>query len=278
MNAERRWSVPATRQDLEAAFGCSQPLVGMVHLVPLPGSPGWKGSMSRVLERARADAEALLEGGMDALLVENFGDVPYHPRTVPPETVAAMARALEAVGAVAGERPVGVNVLRNDARSGVGLAAACGARFLRVNVHAGTMFTDQGVVEGLAHETLRIRGVLAPDLLILADVLVKHARPPADLDPGSAGRDLRERALADVLVVSGARTGAPVDPVRLEAVRRGAPDAPVWLGSGLDQKNAEALMDHADGAIVGSTLHRGGRAGAGIDGERVRNLVRAIRG
>ncbi len=274
----RPWSTPASRADVTELFGHSQPLVGMVHLPPLPGSPGWGGDMDAVLDSARRDADAVLEGGMDGVLVENFGDVPFHPERVPAETVAAMALVLDAVRQVAGSRPVGLNVLRNDARSGVGLAAVTGANFLRINVHAGVMYTDQGTLEGRAHETLRARDRLAPSLLLLADVLVKHAVPPPGMDPGLAAADLRHRALADVLLVSGARTGVPTDPARLQAAREAAPDAPVWVGSGLTARNAEKLLDGAHGAIVGSSLHREGVAGAGVELDRVREVVQTLRG
>jgi uncharacterized protein len=274
----RSWSIPATRDEVARAFGRTIPLVGMVHLLPLPGSPRWGGSLQAVLERARRDAESLLEGGFDAVLVENFGDTPFHPGAVPPETIAAMALVLAAVTELAGERPVGLNLLRNDARGGIGLAAATGAAFLRVNVHAGTMFTDQGTLQGRAHETLRERERLAPSLLLLADVLVKHAAPPPGMDAGLAAADLRHRGLADVLVISGARTGMPSDPGRIMAARATAPESPIWVGSGLTPGNAGKLLEKADGAIVGSTLHREGRAGTGIDPARVRALVRAVRG
>jgi uncharacterized protein len=278
MNRTAPPSRPATRPDVKDHFGRETPLVGMVHLPPLPGSPGWGGSMARVLDRARSDAEALVEGGMDGVLVENFGDLPFRPGRVGAETVAAMALAVAAVRTVVGDRPVGVNVLRNDAESGIGLAAAAGASFLRVNVHVGVMFSDQGILEGRAHETLRRRAALVPELLLLADVLVKHAVPPPGIDPAVAAKDLRQRGLADVLVVSGARTGAPVDPIRLRAVRDAGPDAPVWIGSGLEPENAEELLKGAHGAIVGSTLQREGRPGGGVELERVRRLVAAVRG
>lgn len=267
----------ADRSTIAQRLGARRPLVGMVHLLPLPGSPGWGGSMDEVLDRARSDARTLLEGGMDALLVENYGDHPFHPDSVPSETAAALTRAVAGVREEAGDAPVGVNVLRNDARTGVGIAAATGAIFLRVNVHTGVMFTDQGILEGRAWETLRARRALAPELLIVADVLVKHASPPPGTDPARAARDLRRRGGADVLVVSGAGTGEATDPGRLRAVREAVPEAPLWIGSGLTPKSAPELLPLADGAIVGSALHRDGVAGRGIDPARVERLVAAAR-
>lgn len=267
----------------------------MVHLLPLPGSPraALPTDMGEVLARAEQDARALVGGGVHGLLVENFGDAPFHPDSVPAETVAALALAVSTVRRVAqsaGAVPVGVNVLRNDARAGLGIAAATGARFMRVNVHIGSMFTDQGPLDGRAHETLRIRRALVPDLLLLADVHVKHATPPAGSDLAATARDTRERGLADVLVLSGPATGAPPGPERLERVRAAVPDAPLWIGSGLTPDLAPDFFPRrgnggsgaaegvADGAIVGSSLHYDGVAGSGIDIERVRAIVSAIRG
>lgn len=255
-------------------FSNPRPLVGMVHLPPLPGSPRWGGTMRAVVEHALSDARALEAGGMDGVLVENYLDAPFFPDRVPPETVAAMAVVVaEVSGAV--RLPVGVNVLRNDAAAALAVAVAAGARFIRVNVHTGAMITDQGWIEGRAHETLRMRERLGATVAILADVLVKHAVPPAGLDPAQAARDAWHRGLADALIVSGAETGAAADPGRLEALRAAVPEAPLWIGSGITPANAREMLPLADGAIVGTTLARDGVAGRGIDPDRVRALVAA---
>lgn len=267
------------RVSLPDLFGVPKPIVGMVHLAALPGAPRWGGSMPAVLERALADARALADGGVRGILVENFLDAPFYPDRVPAETVAAMAVAVaEVARAVA--VPVGVNVLRNDAAAALGVAAAAGARFVRVNVHTGVMLADQGWLEGRAHETLRLRTRLGSDdtpIAILADVLVKHAVPPAQLDAAQTARDTWHRGLADALIVSGEETGAPTDVGRIEAVKAAVPEAPVWIGSGLTPENAPRLLAAADGAIVGSALARGGRAGEGIDPERVARLMAVLR-
>ena len=166
----------------------SRPLVGMVHLLPLPGAPRWDGSMSAVIGRARADAAALAAGGFHGVMVENFLDAPFHPAAVPAETVAAMAVIVDRVREECG-LPVGVNVLRNDAYAALAIAAATSARFIRVNVHTGAMLTDQGWLDGRAHETLRTRLRLAPDVAILAaelaaaDAKVKLAEAGNVADP-----------------------------------------------------------------------------------------------
>jgi uncharacterized protein len=263
------------RLDLLRATGSARPIIGMVHLQPLPGAPA-PADIMVMLEAACRDAETLTAGGVDAILIENYGDAPFFPDSVPAETVAAMTRAVLEVR-LATDLPLGVNVLRNDAGSALAIAAASGASFIRVNVHSGAMLTDQGWVTGRAHETLRARARFDAPVAILADVLVKHAVAPWGLDIEAAARDCWERGRADALIVSGAATGAATEADRLEAVRAAVPDAPLLIGSGLNEQNAAALLAHADGAIVGSALQEGGRAGGVVELQRVVRLMEVIR-
>ncbi len=172
--------------------------------------------------------------------------------------------------------PFGVNVLRNDAGAALAIAAATGAAFVRVNVHTGAMLTDQGVIEGRAAETLRLCAAIAPGVLLFADHMVKHATPLAMTDDALAAKDLRLRGLADAIIVSGAETGAAVDAARLARVRA-VVDAPLLIGSGLSEENASSF-DIADGAIVGTSIKRGGRVEAPVDPARVARLVAALKG
>lgn len=253
-------------------------LIGVVHLPATPGAPRFAGSVEAVLEHAKADARALVEGGADALIVENFGDAPFFAERVPAETIASLALALAAVCAEAPGVPVGVNVLRNDARAALGLCAATGASFLRVNVFAGAMLTDQGLVTGCAAELLRERARLAPSVAILADVHVKHAVPLAPMDLVESATDAYERGGADALVLTGTRTGAPTDLTELDRVREHVPGAPLLVGSGVTAANATALRDRIRGAIVGTSLKRDGRVENPVERERVAALRRALVG
>jgi membrane complex biogenesis BtpA family protein len=244
--------------------------IGMIHLRPLPGSPGWAGDLDAVLEAAVADAGALAEGGADALLVENFHDAPFLKDGLPPETVAALTRAALAVRAAAPDLPLGVNALRNDGLAALGVAVAVGASFIRVNVLTGAVVTDQGVIEGCAAALLRRRAALRAPVSILADVAVKHAAPLAPLDPDQAARDTAYRGGADALVVSGTGTGRPTSPDRVTTVRAAVPDRPVIVGSGATPESAARLG--ADGYIVGTALKVGGR----VDVDRVREFRAAL--
>lgn len=252
-------------------------LIGMVHLAPLPGSPRHSESLAAAIGRAVNDAAALERAGFDGVIVENYGDVPFHPGEVPPVTVAAMTRIVSAVLDTVSV-PVGVNVLRNDARAALSIAAVTGAAFVRVNVHSGSTWTDQGLLTGAAHDTLRLRAGLGTDTAILADVHVKHAVPPSGTTLEQAAADAWHRGLADGLIVSGPGTGLRTDDGDVEAVADAVPDAPVFLGSGVTVETAGSLPTAARGAIVGSAVMRRGVAGSGVDEHRAEALVRAARG
>jgi uncharacterized protein len=251
-------------------------LIGVVHLLPLPGDPAHAGGgFAAAYERARADAEALVEGGVAGLIVENFGSAPFFKGTagerIPPHQAAALTRvclACKQLGV-----PVGVNCLRNDAHTALGIAAACELDFIRVNVHTGAYVSDQGVIEGEAATSLRYRAALGSSTAIWADVLVKHATPLAPLEPEAATHDCLDRGLADAVIVTGASTGAPIDAALLARVRAAAAGKAVILGSGLTPDNAVELLAHADAAIVGSWLKVDGVVRNAVDRERVRTLV-----
>jgi membrane complex biogenesis BtpA family protein len=247
----------------------------MVHLLPLQGAPRWSGVMEQVIDAAVRDAATLNEGGVDAIIVENYGDTPFHPGAVPPETVAAMTAAVVEVQRVV-RVPVGVNVLRNDAAAALAICAATGADFIRVNVHTGAMITDQGWINGNAHRTLRLRAELGLEAAIFADVFVKHATPPAGLSITDAAKDTWERGQADAVIVSGAATGQPTSADDLRTVKNALPDAPVLIGSGITLQNAEELLGIADGAIVGTSLKETAGAQAPVSLEKVKSIVDVV--
>jgi membrane complex biogenesis BtpA family protein len=248
----------------------------MLHLMPLPGSPQYGGSVKSIQEMLLRDAEALATGGVHGLMIENFGDTPFYPDRVPAHVVAQIT-------SLAGEvkrrfdLPLGINVLRNDGRSGLAVAHAVGADFIRVNVLCGARVTDQGIIQGIAHDLLRDRTILgAQNIKILADVDVKHSAPLAVRPIEDEVDDTIERGLADAVIVSGAGTGKATDPSHVQAVKRAAGDTPVLVGSGVSAKTIAALTPRCDGFIVGTAFKLDGKARNPVQVERVRELMRAL--
>jgi hypothetical protein len=252
-------------------------LIGVVHLQPLPGAPRWRGNLEQVIEFAVNDALAYQRGGAHAISLENFGDVPFTTGSVGPETIAAIAAAGRGVRAAV-KLPLGFNVLRNDARAGLALCAACGGRFVRVNVLTGAMLTDQGIIEGNAYEVIRYRERICPSAAVLADVHVKHAVPLGNSSIDGAARDAFSRGLADALIVSGTGTGLATDLADVQNVRAMCPKARIFIGSGVTAENVADYMPLADGFIVGSSLKTGGAIAKPVDPKRVAALVKAVAG
>ena len=232
--------------------------------------------MDAVMARALADATKLAEAGFPALMIENYGDSPFFAAEVPPVTVAALTRVVARVRDETG-LTVGVNVLRNDAISALGIAAATGAGWIRVNVLSGLMYTDQGPIIGQAAEVARRRNDWCPEVGILADVFVKHATPPPGSEIAQAGADTWERAGADALVVSGSGTGSAPDLDAARELRIAVPGAPILVGSGATAANLVELAKVANGAIVGSSLKVGGMAEGEVDLGSAQEFVAAAR-
>ncbi len=262
--------------ELRHIFQADNPVIGVVHLSPLPTSPRWKGKLGDVISRAEQEATALAAGGVDGIIVENFFDAPFTKDRVDPAVVSAMTLIIDRLKGMV-MVPIGINVLRNDARSAMAIATCTEIQFIRVNVLTGVMATDQGLIEGKAHELLRYRRELGSEVAILADVLVKHARPLGTPNLTTAVQDTIQRGLADGVILSGWATGSPPTQEDLELATAVAGDTPVFIGSGANWQNIAQLMQAANGVIVASSLKRQGKISETIDPLRVSQFVEAAR-
>ncbi|MEM3061686.1 MAG: BtpA/SgcQ family protein, partial [Candidatus Bathyarchaeia archaeon] len=191
-------------------FRVNKFIIGMVHLPPLPSSPFYKGgAIDSIIEYALDEARKLEESEFDGVLIENFGDAPFTPVPKNPETIASMAVIVKEIVKDV-KIPVGVNMLRNGGLQALAIAHASGAEFIRVNALVESLVTDQGIIEPIAHELLKMRTILrAEEVKILADVRSKHAAPLADRPIDVVAREASERGKADFLIVTGSETGKP---------------------------------------------------------------------
>jgi uncharacterized protein len=264
---------------MELAFDrCA--LIGMVHLLPLPGSPGFSrggsAAVRAMLERAARDAEALLLGGCDALLVENMHDLPYLRGAVPPETVAAMT-----LGAAVVARfgvPFGVQVLAGANREALAVALASGASFIRAEAFAYAHVADEGWLDASAGPLLRARAALcdaSDTIAVFADIQKKHAAHAvtADLTLADVAQGTAFSG-ADALVVTGAHTGQSADLGDVLAARQTG--LPVLVGSGINPDNAATYSEVAEALIVGSALKVDGDWRNPVDPARVAEVARAL--
>jgi len=270
--------VAAAENALTELFGVDKPLIGTIHLDPLPGAPRYVGAAIRdIVRRAVEDASRYVDGGIDGLIVENEGDIPFlKPDQVGHETVAVMSVITAAV-VEAVEVPVGVLCLANATLQSIAIAKAGGARFVRANQWANAYIANEGFIEGSAATSLRYRAAIdARHVRVFADVHVKHGSHAIVADRSIAELTHDTEAFdADVLIATGQRTG---DPTTVEEVRQisAVASRPLLVGSGLDAGNAESLMSVADGAIVGSAMKKDGVWWNPVSVARTRAIVDAV--
>lgn len=245
----------------------SKPIIGCVHLKALPGSPLYDGNLEALYQHALRETEIFETHGVDGLIIENFGDRPFYPGYVPNITTASMAAIAREIR-LNTKLPIGINVLRNDANSALSIAHAIQAQFIRVNIHLHACVTDQGIIQGSAHETLRLKAQLASNVQIFADVDVKHATPLGQRTLAEEVSDLCERGLIDALIVSGKATSKPTDIHDLEMVKKSS-SVPVLIGSGITLDNFSKFVNKADGFIVGSCFKENGIATNPVEATRV---------
>ncbi len=251
-------------------------LIGMIHLPPLPGSVHHTDALSAIVKHALADANVLCLAGFDGLMMENFGDAPFAADELEPVTVAAMAIVAAAIKSEV-DLPLGINALRNDAASALGIAVAAGASFVRINVHTGISATDQGFIQGKADQTVRLRQRLGPNIAIYADVHVKHAVPLNQPDIALAAEETAYRGCAQGIVVTGSTTGRSADLDAVRRVKEAVPDRMVLVGSGATADTVAEILSAADGVIVGSSLKPEGRTDQPIDPALAQAFIRAAR-
>jgi hypothetical protein len=260
--------------EIPRLFKTAKPVIGMLHILPLPGSPGYSSTPAAIRDFVLRDADVLSSNGVDGLILENFGDTPFYPSRVPPHTVAFMT----AVACEVKARfpvPLGMNVLRNDALSALAIAAAVNGDFIRVNVYTGARLTDQGIIQGQAHRVLRYRKLLESGVLVFADAAVKHSAPLADRDFRDEVEDTVSRGHPDAIIVTGRGTGKETSIDDLRTAKEAAGKAAVLAGSGVTIENIREVLAHADGLIVGTALNEDGVVSSPIDSTRVRRFVEA---
>lgn len=251
-----------------------KPIIGMVHLPPLPGSPLYEGGgINSIIDYALEEATILEQEGVNGIEIENFMDPSYFPGTVGPELVSAMAIIAHEIKKKI-HLPLGICILADPIAS-IAVAHAVKAEFIRATVFTEAVVDVSGLILGRPHEILRYRKFLDNSIKIFADVQIKHSAPLAP-------RPIQESAydaayfLADAVIISGKHTGFPTPVEDVKVVKEVLPDVPVLVGSGLTAENVTRLFEYADGAIVGTYFKCEGKSENRIDRERVKKLVGVV--
>ncbi len=257
-------------------FGVKVPVISVLHLDPLPGTPLYTGkTVKAIADDIVEEAKMLERNGVDGLIIENFGDKMFCKR-VGPEIVAAMSviamRVRDAV-----QIPIGICILQSDGMADIAIAKAVGADFVRIPYYTETSVVDAGLMDSIAADVLRFRKYLEADVKIFADVHIKHSYPLMQRPIEHAAEDCRERGLADAVIVTGRKTGGATDPQDIIRVRRALPDLPLVVGSGVSLENVDEYLDYVNAIIVVSSLNTDGRVEAKPDEKRVKAFMGRIK-
>ncbi len=259
---------------ISALLSGYKPLIAVIHLPPLTGSP-LAVDPSYVIDNAVNEARKAAEAGVDALIVENYGDKPYavEPRD---ENVALMSVVVHEVVKETG-LPVGVSILRLGWRAALAVATASRASFVRINSYCEVRSSPEGILNPVAAELERFRATLPRRVLVLADIDVKHSKPlEHGYNPAERLAECRERGLADAFIVTSSRTGEPPLPGYVAALKAVADVTPILVGSGVSAENIRVYWDVADGFIVGSYLKKHGVTVNSIDVRRVSKIIEIV--
>lgn len=264
------------RDMLKPLFAKRKPVIGMIHLGALPGTPACNQSLAAIMEQALSEARLFRDSGLDGVMIENMHDVPYLRGRVGPEIVSAMsviARAVKEECAL----PMGVQVLAGANIEAMAVAHAAGLDFIRAEGFAFAHIADEGWIESSAAELLRFRKQIgAEGVEVWADVKKKHSSHAITTDISlGATAEAVEFMRGDAVIVTGSATGhapALADVSEVKAHSR----LPVILGSGVTQSNIADFYEAADGFIIGSYFKRDGRWQNPLDPARIEGLIETL--
>jgi membrane complex biogenesis BtpA family protein len=261
-----------------SCFRSRQPVIGMIHVGALPGTPANALGLRAIEAQARREAEIYREAGVDGLMLENMHDTPYLRGRVGPEIVAAMTVVARAVRDAI-RLPCGIQILAAANLEALAVAHAAGLEFVRVEGFAFAHVADEGIIQSSAAELLRYRRTIGAERVQLwADVKKKHSAHAitADVGIGETAHAV-EFMRGDAVIVTGAVTGEAPAAEDVAVVKRST-RLPVLLGSGVTAANVATFQKHADGFIVGSEFKRRGHWTGAVDARRVERFMRAVRG
>jgi uncharacterized protein len=253
-------------------LGKKKVVIGMVHLLPLPGTPFYQeGSMEQTLEKAVADATALHYGGADGCLIQTVDRVYPAADEADYARVAAMAMIAKTVADATGpEFQIGIQIMVNALKASVAVAKVCGGSFIRCAALVGATPSAGGMIEANPHDFLTYRNSIgARHVKLIAEVNSRHFHWLGDRSTADIAR-MAARAGAEAVEVAHADEETNARLVR--EVKQAMPQLPVMLGGHTTHENVARRLAEADGVFVGACL-KVDRWDGRVDVERVRTYV-----
>lgn len=261
---------------MTSLFRNSKPVIGVIHVEALPGTPRGVRSVAELVGVAKREARVYRECGVDGVIIENMHDVPYLKGAVGPEIVAAMTAIGSEVKSEC-ELPVGIQILAGANIEAMAVAHAADLDFIRAEGYAYAHVADEGIIEASAAKLLRYRKMIGAERVqVWTDVKKKHSAHAitADVSLGETAETV-EFMGADCVIVTGSVTGEAPKPADVKEAKSHC-HLPVFLGSGISEANIDQFYNEADGFIIGSSLKVDGLWSNTVDPGRVTQLIHRL--
>ncbi len=264
-------------QKFKSIFKKEKPIIGVIHVKALPGTPKHKLSSSQIIDEAVIEARIYKKAGIDSIIIENMHDVPYLKGQVGHEVSALMCLIAYLIKQET-NIPIGIQILAGANKEALAVAKASGLDFIRAEGFVFAHTADEGIIEAQAGDLLRYRKQIDADAVaIFTDIKKKHSSHAITedvslLDTAKAARFF----LSDGVVVTGSHTGVSASVEELKTLKD-ALDFPVLVGSGITLDNVATYLPICDAMVVGSYFKDGGYWENKLNYERVAKFMEFVK-
>lgn len=258
-------------------FTVPKPVIGMIHVQALPGTPKYQNSIQAIIDHAIEEVEIYKKAGIDALAIENMHDVPYLKNEVGPEIIATMTAVAQAVKQES-QLPCGIQILAAANQAALAVAQAAKFDFIRAEGFVFGHLADEGYIDSNAGALLRYRKMIgAEDIAVFTDIKKKHSSHAISADV-SLVETAKAAAyfLSDGLIITGSSTGLAANQQALQEVHQ-ATQIPTLVGSGITLDNIGDYWTIADGFIVGSYFKQDSIWSNPLDYERIARFMDKVK-
>ena len=257
-------------------FNIHKPIIGMIHVDPLPGTPKYSGNVKAIIDKAKSEASLYRSFGINALMIENMHDAPYLNRIVGPEITSLMSIILYEIKKNY-ELPTGIQILAGANKNAVAAAHSARADFIRAEGFVFAHIADEGTFNSDAGELLRYKKQIgAENVLIFTDIKKKHSSHSITSDTNIVETaKAAEFFLSDGVIITGSATGKEPSLNEIKEVKENV-NIPVLAGSGITDKNVIQYLEYCDALIIGSYFKKDGIWSNPIDHERVKVFIKKI--
>ena len=245
-------------------------VIGMVHLLPLPGNPAYRGDRETIEKWAIEDAHTLIDSGVDAIMVENFNDGPQYSTEIPLSSYSLMLSIVAKIRDFC-KLPLGVNIEMNAFEQEWMMAYATHADFTRIEAFVDNRAGSFGFIEAASTPLAQLMKDYPSDTALLTDVRTAETYGCPEVPINELAQNARNHDSSAVIVTENDH-GNHVTVDGVKSMREVMGDFPIIVGAGVHPDNVLDYLKFADGVIVGRGFQKGDR----VDPELVTSFMKLV--